>query len=156
MVLLEMLEEVDFLKGILPEYRGMIAGLGELKEAPPNTVLFQEGMEAHSVYLVLEGDVALEMYVPGEGAVVIQAAGAGELVGWSPALRLGPVTATARTRSRCRLVGLNVGRLLNLFQTAPHFGMEFLRRAAATMARRLSATRRRLLALSHTERSAVG
>ncbi len=156
MVLLDMLEDLDFLKGIRPEHLGMIAGLGELREVPADTVLFQEGKEACSVYLVLEGEIALEMNVPGDGSVVIQKAGPGELVGWSPVLRLGPVTATARTRTRCRLVSFNVRWLLDLFQKAPYFGMEFLRRAAATMARRLDATRRRLLDLTRAESCVVG
>jgi CRP-like cAMP-binding protein len=147
MVLLDMLEEINFLKDIPAEFLGHIASIGELKEYPPGTVLFQEGKESDSVFLVLSGKVELEMRVAGVGGMPLQTVGAGELLGWSPLLRLGPMTATGRTLARCRLVALPVRQLLELCEREPHFGMEFLRRTAATEARRLRATRHRLLGL---------
>jgi CRP/FNR family cyclic AMP-dependent transcriptional regulator len=147
MVLLEMLEEHAFLKDIAPEYLGYLAAIGELREYLPDTILFQEGKESYYVYLLLDGKVELEMRVPGVGMMPIQTLGPGELLGWSPALKLGPMTATARTLTRCRVVALNVRRLLEICEESPHFGMEFMRRAAATTSHRLAATRFRLLNL---------
>lgn len=147
MVLLDMLDGVEFLKDLPPEFLSHIAALGELKEYPPGTTLFQEGKESYYVFLLLSGQVELDMRVAGVGAMPIQTVGAGELLGWSPLLRLGPMTATGRTLTRCRLVALNVRQLLERCEKAPQFGMEFLRRLAATEARRLSATRQRLLSL---------
>ena len=147
MVLLDMLEEIDFVKDFAPEYLGYLAALGELREYPPDTVLFEEGKESYHVYLLVTGKVELAMRVPGVGSMPIQTVGAGELLGWSPVLQLGPMTATARALTRCRIVVLNVRRLLEICEEAPHFGMEFLRRTSATMAQRLSATRLRLLNL---------
>jgi CRP/FNR family transcriptional regulator, cyclic AMP receptor protein len=147
MVLLDMLEEVNFLKDIPAEFLGYIASIGELKEYPAGAVLFQEGKESDYVFLVLSGKVELEMRVGGVGGMPIQTVAAGELLGWSPLLRLGPMTATGHTLSRCRLVALPVRQLLELCDREPHFGMEFLRRTAATEARRLRATRHRLLGL---------
>jgi CRP-like cAMP-binding protein len=147
MVLLDILEEVDFLKDLPAEFLGYVASIGELREYPPGTVLFQEGKESCYVFLVLGGKIELDMRVPGVGAMPVQTVGPGELVGWSPLLRLGPMTATGRTLSPCRVVALNVRRMLELCDDAPQFGMEFLRRTAATEAKRLSATRGRLLGL---------
>lgn len=147
MVLLDTLDEIDFVKGLAPESRGCLAAIGELREYPPGTVLFQEGKESYHVYLVLSGKVELEMRVPGVGPMPIQTVGPGELLGWSPVLQLGPMTATARALTRCRVVALGVRRLLELCEETPQLGMEFLRRTSATMAGRLSATRLRLLHL---------
>jgi CRP-like cAMP-binding protein len=83
--------------------------------------------------------------VPGKGPVLIRTAGPGELVGWSPLIGLGPMTATARTRMRCRVVSLDVGLLRALCQRNPTFGMEFIRRTAVALAQRLHGTRLRLL-----------
>jgi CRP-like cAMP-binding protein len=147
MVLLDMLEEIDFVKDFAPEHLGYVAAIGELREYQPDMVLFQEGKESPFVYLVLSGKVELEVRVPGVGAMPIQTVGPGELLGWSPLLRLGPMTATARTLTHCRVVVLSVRRLLEICEEAPHFGMELVRRAAVTMSRRLAATRLRLLNL---------
>ena len=148
MLLLEMLEGLDFLADISPDHLRQIAALGELRELPPDKILFREGEHAYYVYVVLSGDVQLEMEVPGVGTVPMQRVGRGELLGWSPVLRLGPMTATARTLTRCRLISFNAQNVLRHCEADPVFGMEFLRRTAATISRRLSATRRRLLNLS--------
>jgi CRP-like cAMP-binding protein len=147
MVLLDMLDEIDFVKGLPPEARGYLAAIGELREYPPAAILFQEGKESYQVYLVLSGKVELEMRVPGVGPMPIQTVGPGELLGWSPVLGLGPMTATARTLTRCRVVAFSVRRLHELFEETPPLGMEFLRRTSATVAQRLKATRLRLLNL---------
>jgi CRP-like cAMP-binding protein len=147
MVLLDTLDDIDFVKGLAPEARGYLAAIGELREYPPGTILFQEGKESYFVYLVLSGKVELEMRVPGVGPMPIQTVGPGELLGWSPVLQLGPMTATAQTLTRCRLVAFNVRRLLEVCEETPQLGLEFVRRTSATMAQRLSATRLRLLNL---------
>jgi CRP-like cAMP-binding protein len=77
--------------------------------------------------------------------VPIQTVGRGELLGWSPVLGLGPMTATARTRMWCRLIALDVGRIRDLCRDEPHFGVEFFQRLAVALARRLHATRLRLV-----------
>jgi CRP-like cAMP-binding protein len=145
MVLLDMLEDIDFLRGLAPEYLGHIASLGQLQEHPADTVLFREGEGCGHVYLVSQGEIVLEIEVPGKGPMPIRTAGPGELVGWSPVIGLGPMTATGRTRTRCRVVALDVGRLRALCQRNPTFGMEFIRRTAVALAQRLHGTRLRLL-----------
>jgi CRP-like cAMP-binding protein len=147
MVLLDMLDDIDFVKGLAPEARGYLAAIGELREYPPGTVLFQEGKDSYYVYLVMSGKVELEMRVPGVGPMPIQTVGPGELLGWSPVLHLGPMTATARTLTRCRVIAFHARRLLDLCEETPQLGVEFLRRTSATVAQRLSATRLRLLNL---------
>jgi CRP-like cAMP-binding protein len=95
----------------------------------------------------LGGKVELEVRVPGVGAMPIQVVGPGELLGWSPVLQLGPMTATAQALTRCHVVAFDARRLLERCEEAPQFGMEFLRRTSATVAQRLGATRLRLLHL---------
>ena len=141
MILLDELAEVEFLRGLSPEYVRRIAQAARLEERLADTVLFREGESCPSVYLVLRGRVALEVGVPGRGAVSVQTVEPGELLGWSPLLRLGPMTATARTLSRCRLAVLDAAQLLALGEHEPRFGVEFLRRTAVAVARRLIAAR---------------
>jgi CRP-like cAMP-binding protein len=145
MVPLDELEELAFCEGLAPEHLHLIARAARLQEHLPGTVLFREGHESPYVYLLLQGEVSLEVEVPGEGALSVQELGAGELLGWSPVLGLGPMTGTARTLTRCRLAALAAADVRALGRQDPLFGAEFLRRTATALAQRLRATRLQLL-----------
>ncbi len=145
MVVLDELEDLTFCQGLVPEHLYTIARAARLQEHLPGKVLFREGHESPYVYLLLQGEVSLEIEVPGEGPLSVQAVGAGELLGWSPLLGLGPMTATARTTTRCRLATLAAADVLALSKQDPLFGEEFLRRTAATLSQRLRALRLQVL-----------
>ena len=146
MVLLEELESVRFLRDLTPADLKQVASLARLQEYPAGAVIFSEGQATPSVFLVLQGEAALEGGVPGRGAVRVQTVGPGDLLGWSPVLGLGPMTATARAVSRCRLAALEADRVLALCAHDPQFGVAFLRCTAVALAQRLQATRRQLAA----------
>jgi CRP-like cAMP-binding protein len=152
MVPLEWLEELEFLHDMPPSYLKWIASLAEAKEYRPNTFIFREGDMGRSIYLVADGHVALEIGVPGQGAVQIDTVGVGELLGWSPVLETGPMTASARTVTPCQLIVLDAGRILALCARNPMFGMEFIRRMASVLARRLGNTRMQLVDLYQLEK----
>jgi CRP-like cAMP-binding protein len=145
MILPEELEVVGFLKRLDPAHANRIAMLARLQERAPNTVLFEEGCPSSHIYFVLEGTVLLEMKVAGGPPVQIQTVGPGELLGWSPLLGIGPMTATARTATGCRLAALEVLALLQFCDSDPRFGLALLRQVAVVLAERLHATRTRLL-----------
>jgi CRP-like cAMP-binding protein len=145
MILPEELEVVGFLKRLEPAHAGRIAVLARLLERSAQTVLFEEGHPSAHVYFVLSGSVLLEMKVAGGPPVPIEAVGAGELLGWSPLLGIGPMTATARTVTGCRLAALEVSALLQFCDSDPRFGMALMRQLAVVLAERLHATRTRLL-----------
>lgn len=145
MILLEMLEDVAIVEGLAPEYLRLLATEAHLHELPEGAVLFQEGTPSAFIYIVLLGSVDLEVRLPDGSPFVVQTVGPGELLGWTPVLGGGPMTATARTRTRCRLAALSGHRLLELCEQHPRFGAEFFRRTAAALAGRLHATRLKLL-----------
>jgi CRP-like cAMP-binding protein len=145
MVPLEMLEKVGFLEGFPPDYLKPLASVAEVVEMPAGKVLFQEGEKSPCIYLVLTGKVALEISVLGHGATRIQTVGAGKVLGWTPVLAPGPMTATAVVLEPCRLVAINAMQVLDVCAQNPRFGMEFMRRTALALSRRLNATRQALL-----------
>jgi CRP-like cAMP-binding protein len=144
MILPEELEVVGFLKRLDPAHANRIAMLARLQERAPQAVLFEEGCPSAHVYFLLSGAVLLEMKAAG-GPLQIQTVGAGELLGWSPLLGIGPMTATARTVTGCRLAALEVSALLQFCETDPRFGLALMRQIAVVLAERLHATRTRLL-----------
>ena len=91
---------------------------------------------------MLAGDVALEIAVPGQRGTSVQLVDPGELLGWSPIINGGPMTATARAVSHCRLAALSADTLKRIWHEQPQYGVEFLRRVGKTIADRLQETRR--------------
>ena len=144
MVPLEELAEVRFLQGLAPEHVRQLAGMAQLKQFGPDAVIFAEWQHGDQIYFMLRGEVSLEVRVPGRGDVAVQAVGPGELLGWSPALGAGAMTATARALTWCRLAALDARQLGQAWQLDPKLGVECLRRIALTVARRLDASRRQL------------
>jgi CRP-like cAMP-binding protein len=145
MLILENLDKLNFCKGLSSEYQRRLFSLGEIKTYQPGDLLFFEGQSSREVYLLADGQVALEITIPGQEPMPLQVVEAGELLGWSPVLGLGVMSATARALTPCHVLALDVNRILALTEEDPKFALEFMRRVAVTLARRLNATRRQLL-----------
>jgi CRP-like cAMP-binding protein len=151
MVLLETLEGLRFFHGLRPEYLAQIAAVAELRDVPRDGDVFREGERIAHVFVVASGRVSLLVRVPGHGPVRVHTLGEGELLGWSPLLGDGPMTAAARAAVGTRLVALHAPRLLALIEHDPRLGVELMRRVAAALAQRLEATRLQLLDVYHHE-----
>jgi CRP-like cAMP-binding protein len=145
MVPLATLEKIGFLEGFPQEYLEPLARVAREVEVAANEVIFQEGEKSPSIYLVAEGRVALEVWTAGRGTTRIQTVGPGRLLGWTPLLGQGTMTATARALEPCRLVAINALQALSACSENPRFGLELMRRTALVLSRRLKATRLQLL-----------
>jgi CRP-like cAMP-binding protein len=145
MVPIHTLEKIAFLEGFPPEYLKPLVGVAKIVEVPAGEVLFREGQKSPNIYLVTEGKVALEIDVVARGTTIIQTVGPGRVLGWTPVLSQGMMTATARAVEPCRLVALNAMQVLQACGQNPQFGMEFMKRTAMALSRRLDATRKHLL-----------
>jgi CRP-like cAMP-binding protein len=151
MVPSQKLENLAFLEGFPPEYLKPLAAAAKEVEVAANGVIFQEGQNSPSIYVVLEGKVALETWVTGRGATVIQTVGPGMLLGWTPVLGQEAMTATARALVPCRLIAINAMQTLAACAQNPAFGLELMRRTARALAKRLHATRQKLLEVGQDE-----
>jgi CRP-like cAMP-binding protein len=145
MLVQDTLDKLSFCKGLSKDYQRRLLSLGEVKTYQPGDRLFFEGQRSENVYLLTQGQVALETAMPGQEPMRFQTAEAGELLGWSPLLGLGVMTATARALTPCCALALHAPRLLALAVEDPEFVLEVMRQTAVTLARRLNATRRQLV-----------
>lgn len=111
----------------------------------PGEVIFHQGEEANRFYLLQEGRVALELFVPERGVVTIQTLGSGELLGASwlfpPYLWTYEATATERTRA----IAFNANCLRGACEEDHDLGYELMKRFARILVERLTATRLQLL-----------
>ena len=141
MVLAEELERAAFVRHFEPEHRRKLATLARLKEYQAGDRIFTEGDHCPAVYVILAGEVGLTIRVPGCGMVEVHQVGPGGLVGWSPVLGGGPMTATADALTRCRLAALDADQIATLAARDARFGLEFFRCLSAALAERLHSTR---------------
>jgi CRP/FNR family transcriptional regulator, cyclic AMP receptor protein len=137
-----------FLHGMSRDQLSVLAEAARDVTFPARYRLFEDGGSANRFWLIRSGHVALDLHIPGEGPVVIETIGMGELLGWSwlfPPYKwaFGAMTATAveafefdapTVRERCA--------------AHPELGYEFNQRITRVLARRLQATRIRLIARS--------
>jgi CRP/FNR family transcriptional regulator, cyclic AMP receptor protein len=137
-----------FLHGMSADQLAILAEAASKVSFPARYRLFEDGGNATRFWLIQSGHVSLDLLVPGEGPVVIETIGMGELLGWSwlfPPFKwaFGAVAATAvaafefdapNVRERCA--------------ADPGLGYELNQRITRVLAKRLQATRIRLLARS--------
>jgi CRP-like cAMP-binding protein len=107
--------------------------------------VFREGDRDDLLYLVLEGQVALEITVPPRGRVCILTVGPGEMFGWSSVYYQKPKTAGATTIEPTRALALDTTRLREWSEADARFGYWLARRLLQVISERLQATRMQLL-----------
>jgi len=144
-MLLDALQNCRFLHDISPQHIEQLAKVARLRDFDELEVVFREGDVAQHVYLVVFGNVSLDICAPGVGCKRVMTIGPGEILGWSALLEQTRMSATARTLEITRLVELDAAPLLMLCTKDLEFGYEIMRRTMLALAKRLSATRMQLL-----------
>jgi CRP-like cAMP-binding protein len=147
-----LLGQLRFAAGLTPQTLAELAGIATSQAFAPRSVIFREGTTCPDVFIVQTGHVALEMYVPGRGAVRILTVGEGELLGWSALLGNGNMTATAMTLENVHLVAISGTKLRQLCESNPAMGVRVMQQVAAALSQRLVATRLQLLDLFSQDR----
>lgn len=145
--MLQILHDCEFI-GRLPErlIHHLESISRELTYAPGDT-LFKEGAVNRHFHVISEGHVRLEMHVPQRGRVPILTAGRGEITGWSAVIGNSIMTATAVALDHVKTVVFDGERLKQLCEDEHDIGYHIMRQLAATLSRRLLATRLQLLEL---------
>lgn len=147
----ELLRSLAFLAPATDDELRQLVSAAWVEQYPAGAVLFREGLDLPHVFVVTEGTVALEVLGKGHRPKRFQTVGVGELLGWSPLLGAGAMTATARALTDVRVVVLDARAVLDLCDKDPRFGFQFMRRTAAAIADRLAATRLQLLDVYKSE-----
>ncbi|PWI10178.1 regulator [Streptomyces sp. NWU339] len=109
--------------------------------------LFEEGRRVGRFWIIRTGTVALDLQVPGSRAAVIDSLGHGELVGCSWRFPPHPWLLGAETTSPVRAWEFDAEAVRALCAEDPGFGRAIAVWVGRVVARRLHATRVRLLDL---------
>lgn len=141
----ESLKQLAFLAPATDDEVRQLAAAARAEDYPAGAVLFREGDQLSRFWIVTTGQVAIEISGPGHRPKRIHTVGPGELLGWSPVLGPGAMTATARALTSVQAVAIDARAVLDICDRDPRFGYLFMRRTAAAIAARLNATRLQLL-----------
>jgi len=131
-------------------YVKVLAGCATNVRYQADEVLCREGEEANIFYMIREGHVAIESFLPGQGKVSIQTLGPGEVFGWSWIIPPYTYDFDARVLEPSRIIALDAVCLRQKCEDDVALGYDLLRRFSAVMVARLRETRMRLLDLYGT------
>ena len=139
------LRQHPFLAGLSDEHMHTVIGCASNVRFAEGSYIIHEGQVANKFYLIRTGRVALEIDVPGRGAIRVQTSGPGEILGWSWLISPYRWHFSGIAVVETRAIALDGECLRNKCESDAHFGYEMLQRLAQVMESRLEATRLQLL-----------
>ena len=145
--LLKVMRTLRFSAELSEATASKLANLLSPRQYAAGKVIFEEGTVNPWLYLLVDGEVALEMCIPARGCTRILTLGPGDLLAWSSVLGRGRMTAGAHALTDLRVLVAPAPAILDLCAADPSFGFEFFQSVAAALSKRLVATRLQLLDL---------
>ena len=139
------LREHPFFKGLEPGFLEVIVGCASNVVFKDDELIFREGEKADHFYIIRQGKVALELFVPGREPVMVATLGEGEVFGWSWLLAPYRWHFDAHAREQTRAIVFDAACLRNKCETDHDFGYELFKRFSGIIADRLQATRLQML-----------
>jgi CRP/FNR family transcriptional regulator, cyclic AMP receptor protein len=137
-----------FLHGMSCDQLSVLAEAARDVTFPARDRLFEDGGSANRFWLIQSGHVALDLHIPGDGPVVIETIGMGELLGWSWLFPPYKWAFGAMTASTVEAFEFDAAIVRERCTAWPELGYEFDQRITRVLAKRLQATRIRLIARS--------
>ncbi len=144
---LQLIRQVGFLNELSAEDLKKVADISKVEQRDAGAILFQEGAVCESLYLIVSGSVAIDMYVPRRGQIRILTVGPGEILAWSALWNDQHMTARATVLDAATLIAIHGRRLQELCDADLDVGYGIMRRMAVALSRRLLAARLQLLDL---------
>ena len=128
-----------------PQFQTLVDIASEMSWEARQTI-FRENQQAAYLYLILEGQVALEMYMPGAGRITILTLGPADIFGWSAVTPVvGTRTASVRTVHPTRVIAFDSQKLRDACEADHDLGFHVYRRLTNVVVGRLTAARLQLL-----------
>jgi CRP/FNR family cyclic AMP-dependent transcriptional regulator len=140
------LQKVPWFSTLTPEHFKKTAELAHLRHAKAGEIFFREGDRQDYVYIVLEGRVSLDIFVPHHGKVRFSTAEPYDVFGWSsvtPGMHQRTAGAVAVLDST--VACFDAEKLRQLAENDHDFGYLLMRRLANVVASRLMVTRLQLI-----------
>lgn len=141
----QLVSEHPFFAGLAADDLAMVAGCAQNAHFGEDDFLFRQGQPADRFFLVRHGRVAIEVHDPAGGAVVVDTADDGDVVGWSWLIPPYRWVFDARAVTSTSAVSFDGACLRGKCDADPRLGYLLMQRVSAVMFQRLEAARVRLL-----------
>lgn len=133
--------------GLTEAVRQRLAGIAGQTTYPVGATILREGAAVDTLGVVVEGRVAIRLYVPGRGMQTILTVETGDLVGWSSVVPPHRSTSTVIALEPTTLVTFHGPALRGAMEADPVLAAAVMSRILQAVVRRLTATRTQLLDL---------
>ena len=136
------LRRIPWFVDLTPAQLECLASIATLHEVDKGELLFKEGDREDYLYILLDGQVVLEIEVPTRGLVPVYTAEALDIIGWSsmtPIIR--QRTASVRATQPSAVIGFNSKLLQQMCDEDHDLGYIIMRRLANVVANRFFTTR---------------
>jgi CRP/FNR family cyclic AMP-dependent transcriptional regulator len=148
MVSIDVLRQCELFADLNDEELGKIAQICHEETHGPQEVIFGESEVAEKVYILQEGQVAVQMHLRSDlepnGDVIIEEVTPGRIFGWSALVRQRRFTASVRALEKVRVIAIKSTDLNALFEENSHIGFVVMKRLADVISSRLRRTRQQL------------
>lgn len=139
------LKNHPFLKDLDENYLQQITSCASNVVFKENDIIFKEGDEAKSFYLIRSGKVALELNGREKGNVRILTIGSGQILGWSWIVSPYKWHFEAHALEDVNAIALDGKCLRDKCEEDPKMGYEMIKRFTQILEQRLRSTRMQLL-----------
>jgi len=138
------LSEHPFFKGLEEPYLQLLVGCASNVRFNAGEVVFREGEQANQFYLIRQGKVAVEMFAPSRGPIILQTLGEGEVLGWSWLVAPYRWRFDGRAVELTRAIALDGECLRGKCEEDHDLGYELMKRVSLVMEKLVQATRMQL------------
>jgi len=140
------LQKIPWFQEITQAHLEKIVEISRLRKVKADEILFKEGDREDCLYVVIEGRIALDIFIPHRGKVRIYTAEPWDVIGWSsvtPTVHQRTAGATAVVDGL--IVGIDSKKLREACEQDHDLGYLVMRRLANIVASRLLVTRLQLI-----------
>lgn len=143
--MLQLVAAQPFFDGFGVDLLEKIASVSAHVRIPGGTHLWRQGELHETCYLILRGQLALEIYVPLHGPLGVESVSAGEMLGGSGLVTSHNWSFDARALSDVEAIAIDCTRLREMAEEDHELGYHVYRCLARILDARLTTARRRLL-----------
>ena len=155
--ILEALKIIPLFLDFNSEQLKLISEISDVIELDPGDTPILEGAQLDYLYVLMDGEIKVEVYIPTQGQLETARLGPLDILGWSsmtPVVRQRTGTTTALTH--CKLIRIQGKQLYKLCEEDHDIGFFIYRRIANVAARSWLTTRLQFMNIIIEENKATG
>ena len=141
----QIIAEHPFFKGLGPQQISIIAEDSRRLNFSPGEFLMREDEPGSCFFIVLNGQVAIEVFSPERGPIIVSTVGENEIIGYCWLIPPYQCRYDVRAVEHTRTICIDGVRLRQICDENHEVGFELLRRTTELMSELLEATRVQML-----------